>query len=144
MPELSTEENQRLVARVYEQAMAGLSAGKPLSAAQLRVHDVEHMMQEVNSGISYAQYFRWASCEELSRIRGHLKALGLTRLLELTSRALDIAFPKGLPTDEAAKSQATEWTAEQEEELGRMFEQLEEENGHVTNVLGEYARQAGA
>lgn len=143
MAEISTEENQRLVARVYDEAMAALHAGGLVSAVQLLVHDVEHMMQEVNSGISYEQYFRWASCEEMGRIRDHLRALGLTRVLELTSKAIAVAFPKGLPADEGAK-EATEWTPDQTEALGKLFEQLEEENGHVTNVLSEYARRAGA
>jgi hypothetical protein len=87
VPELSTEENERIVARVYEAAMAVLHAGRPVSAAQRLLHDVEHMMQEANSGAS---------------------------------------------------------TPEQEEALGDLFPQLEEENGRVTNALDAYAKQAGA
>ena len=145
MAEISTEENEKLVASIYDKAMAALHAGQSVTAPELLVHDVEHLMQEVNSGISYGQYFRWSSCEEIGRIRDHLRVLGLTRVLELTSKAIEIAFPKGLPADDAAKQASTDnWTPQQEEELGKLFEQLEEENGHVTNVLAEYARRTGA
>lgn len=37
----------------------------------------------------------------------------------------------------------TEWTPEQEERLAALFDDLEEQNGHVMNVLGEYARTNG-
>lgn len=144
MPELSTEENERIVARVYEAAMAELHAGRPVSAAQRLVHDVEHMMQEANSGASFEQYFRWASLEEIAAIRGHLQTLKLDDLSDLMSQAIAIAFPNGLPATDDEKSNATEWTPEQEEALGDLFPQLEEENGRVTNALGAYAKHSGA
>jgi hypothetical protein len=65
MPEISTLENEQLVARVYEEAMSALDAGKPVSAPALVVHDVEHLMQEVNSGVSFEGYFRWSSLDEI-------------------------------------------------------------------------------
>ncbi len=143
MPEISTLENEQLVARVYEEAMSALNQGKHISAPALVVHDVEHLMQEVNSGISFEGYFRWSSLDEIGRIREQLRAVGLSRILELTEQAIQIAFPKGIPATEEEKRNATEWTSEQEERLASLFDALEEQNGHVMNVLGEFARTNG-
>ena len=143
MPEISTTENEQLVARVYEEAMSALDSGKHVSAPALVVHDVEHLMQEVNSAVSFEGYFRWSSVDEIGRIREQLRAVGLSRILELTERAIQIAFPGGMPTKDEEKINATEWTSEQEESLASLFDDLEEENGHVMNVLAEYARTKG-
>ena len=144
MTETSTQENEELVSRVYEQAMSDLEAGKPISPDQRLVHDVEHLMQEVNSGASFEQYFRWTSLDEITRIRDHLRTLGLADLADLVTEAIDIAFPRGLPASDDAKSEATHWTEEQESALEALFPRLEDENGRVTNVLGEYARRVRA
>src|SRR5919112_3723232 len=98
MPEISTSENEELVARVYGEAMQALGEGKQVSAPALVVHDVEHLMQEVNSGVSFEGYFRWSSLDEIGRIREQLRAVGLSRILELTEQAIQIAFPAGIPT----------------------------------------------
>ena len=143
MPEISTTENEELVARIYNEAMSTLDSGKQISAPALVVHDVEHLMQEANSAVSFEGYFRWASLDEIGRIREQLRAVGLSRILELTERAIQVAFPNGIPTTEEEKRNATEWTPEQEESLASLFGDLEEQNGHVTNVLGEYARTNG-
>jgi len=143
MPEISTTENEQLVARVYEEAMSALDQGKHISAPALLVHDVEHLMQEVNSGVSFEGYFRWSSLDEIRRIREQLRAVGLSRILELTEQAMQVAFPEGIPATEEEKRNATEWTSEQEERLASLFDGLEEQNGHVINVLGEYARTNG-
>ena len=140
MPEISTPENEQLVARVYGEAMSALNEGKHVSAPALVVHDVEHLMQEVNSAVSFEGYFRWSSLDEIGRIREQLRAVGLSRVLELTERAIQFAFPEGIPATEEEKRDATEWTSEQGERLASLFEDLEEQNGHVINVLGEYAR----
>jgi hypothetical protein len=142
--ELSTEENQRIVSRVYEQAMNDSQAGKPIPPNQRVVHDIEHLMQEVNSGASFEQYFRWASLGEIAQIRDHLQTVGLEDVAALVTEAIQIAFPDGLPASEEEKSAATEWTPAQQEGLGALFPRLEDENGRVTNVLGEYARRTGA
>ena len=144
MGEISTEENEKIVARIYENAMTALHSNEPITAAQRIVHDIEHMMQEVNSGASYEQYFRWTSVDEIKSISEHLRALGLDTVAQLTDHAIKIAFPGGMPSNEEAKSDATEWSSEQEEILSDLFKQLEEHNGHVTNVLGAYAKRVGA
>ena len=144
MREMSTEENEKLVARIYEKAMTSLHNNEPITAAQRIVHDIEHMMQEVNSGASYEQYFRWASIDEMKSISKHLHMLGLDAVARLTDQAIKVAFPRGIPSSEEEKSDSTEWSPEQEEILSDLFTQLEEHNGHVTNVLGAYARRVGA
>ena len=143
MPEISTAENEELVARVYQEAMGALESGKHVSAPALVVHDVEHLMQEANSAVSFEGYFRWSSLDEIGRIREQLRAVGLSRILDLTERAIQAAFPEGIPATEEEKRNAAEWTSEQEERLASLFDDLEEQNGHVMNVLGEYARTNG-
>lgn len=143
MAEMATPENEALVARIYAQALELSFSGRALAPGVQRVHDVEHLMQEVNSGVSFEQYFRWATLEELGGIERHLAALGLERVLELTRQAMTVAFPGGLPRTPAALDAAIAWTPAQEARLAELFEALEAENGHVTNVLAGYAREAG-
>lgn len=143
MAEMATPENEALVARIYAQALELSLSGRALAPGMQCVHDVEHLMQEVNSGVSFEQYFRWATLDELDSIERHLAALGLERVLELTQQAMAVAFPQGLPRTQAALDAATVWTPAQEEQLAELFEGLEAEYGHVTNVLAGYARTTG-
>lgn len=143
MAEISTPDNEELVSRIYEETIDALAAGRPVSAAALAVHDIEHLLQEVNSGASFEQYFRWASLDELGRIRGELRQVGLDRVLAVLEQAVQVAFPSGVPVNEEAKRDATEWTEDQEDDLGALFPALEDENGHITNVLADYARANG-
>jgi hypothetical protein len=140
---MATPENEALVSRLYTEALETEGEGRKLSIPMRVVHDVEHLSQEVNSGASFEQYFRWASVEELGRIDGHLAQLGLQRARDLTAKAMKVAFPGGLPKTPEAQEDATEWTEEQEEKLSGLFEAFENENGHITNVLAEFARRAG-
>ena len=144
MSELASEENERTVARVYQAAMEALHVGRPISPAQRVVHDIEHLMQEANSDASFEQYFRWASPDELAGIRDRLRGVGLDDIASLVSRAVEVAFPRGLPGSEAEQSEATAWSPEQEQALAELFGELESENGRVMNVLGAYAREHGA
>jgi hypothetical protein len=71
-------------------------------------------------------------------------ARGLEDVSTLVSRAIEIAFPNGLPSTDEEKSEATEWTSAQEEALAALFPKLEDENGRVTNILAAYAKRSGA
>ena len=64
------------MARVLAEAMSALDEGKQVSAPALVVHDVEHLMQEVNSAVSFEGYFRWSSLDEMGHIREQLRAVG--------------------------------------------------------------------
>src|SRR5574341_62178 len=106
MPEMSTAENEQIVSRIYEATMNALHANKAVSADHRRIHDIEHLMQEVNSGASFEQYFRWATVAEINSIRAHLQAVGLGDVAALVTQAIEIAFPKGLPSTDEEKSEA--------------------------------------
>ena len=143
--EMATDENAQIVSAIYNAGLAAEDERRALSADLQVICDVEHMMQEVNSGASYEQYFRWASIEELQRIEKNLAMLGLTRVLALTREAVQVAFPTRLPDNFEDKSASADgWTADQQEKLSKLFEELERWNGHVLNVLGRYAKSVNA
>ena len=146
MPEMSTPENEELVSRVYTQALQDRADGRKLAAADLMVYHVEMLSQEVNSGASFEQYFRWASVEEISEIAGRLESLALSDVARISRRAIEVAFPKGLPATDEKKSELTEWTGKQEELLGKAASEFEEFNGRIINVLADFYRKnkAGA
>jgi hypothetical protein len=143
MPEMSTREHELAVSRVYEAALAALADGTPLTPVQRVVHDVEHLMQEANSGASFEQYFRWADPAEIAAILGHLRALGLARAEQVTARAIALAFPDGVPASVDDMDSATDWSHAQRDGLAALFVELEEDNGHVMNVLGAHVLRAG-
>ena len=141
--EIATDENADAVARAYTAAMASIDSGKPISDAARLIFNVEHMMQEANSGVSFADYFRWAELAELREVPGQLNSIDLPDVSDIVARALAAGFPDGLPASDEAKADAMEWTAEQEALLGQLFFELEVLNGRVMNVLGAYVLRMG-
>ena len=141
--EIASDENAAIVARIYDVAMEALREGRAVSPEQRLIHDVEHMMQEANSGASFEQYFRWAPVREIATVVESLSSLDLDEVAGIVTRAIDIAFPEGIPGSDEEKGELTDWTEEQEEELASLFEELEEHNGAVMNKLGEFATRVG-
>ena len=142
MPEMSTTENEELVSRVYTQALQDRDDGRELAAADLMVYHIEMLSQEVNSGASFEQYFRWASVEQISEAAARLESLALSDVAKIVRHAIDVAFPNGLPATDEEKSDLTEWTEEQEELLSTAANEFEEFNGRIINVLAAYYRKS--
>jgi len=140
--EMSTRENEELVSRVYTQALQDREGGRKLAAADLMVYHIEMLSQEVNSGASFEQYFRWASVGEISEAAGRLESLALREVAQIVRRAIEVAFPEGLPATDEEKSELTEWTAEQEELLSAAAGEFEEFNGRIINVLAAFYRKS--
>jgi hypothetical protein len=99
------------------------------------------LSQEVNSGASFEQYFRWASVEEICRAVGRLEALGLAEVAQLTRTAIDVAFPDGVPASDEEKDDLTAWTEDQQERLSTLANAFEEFNGRIINVLAAFYRK---
>jgi hypothetical protein len=106
------------------------------------VYHIEMLSQEVNSGASFEQYFRWASIEEISEVVGCLESLALSDVAQIVRRAIDVAFPNGLPVNDEKKSELTEWTEEQESLLREAANGFEEFNGRIINVLAAFYRKS--
>lgn len=142
--EKSTQENEAIVSRIYEEALGFDGDLSRLSTTQRVVYLVEHLMQEVNSGASFEQYFRWATVDEIKQVQPILGELGLSDVQRILSVAIDVAFPDGFPQTDEQKEDFTDWSEEQEEELEKLFNQVEDFNGRVTNTLGHLALRADA
>jgi hypothetical protein len=141
MAEMSTPENDELVGRVYTQALEARAEGRQLDPADTVVYEIELLSQEVNSGASFEQYFRWASVEEVGRVVDRLEALALPEVAQLARTAIDVAFPNGVPSTDEEKDELTAWTEDQEERLAELAAAFEEFNGRIINVLGEFYRK---
>ncbi|MDX1572354.1 MAG: DUF4375 domain-containing protein [Xanthomonadales bacterium] len=139
---MSTRENEELVARVYTRALKARSSGRELDAADLMVYHIETLSQEVNSGASFDQYFRWTSVEEISEAAGRLESLALPEVATIVRRAIDVAFPQGLPATDEEMDALDEWTEEQGELLSALAGEFEEFNGRIINVLGAFYRKS--
>ena len=142
MSEMSTSENEDLVSRVYTQALKERHDGRHLDAADLMVYHIEMLSQEVNSGASFEQYSRWASVAEISEAVGRLESLALSDVAQIVHRAIDVAFPNGLPTTDEEKDPLTEWTEDQLDTLSALADDFEEYNGRVINVLAAFYRKS--
>ncbi len=66
--EQGTDENATRISKVYSAVLDALNAGKTISTEAELVYQVELLSQEVNSGASFEQYFRWARVTRDSRI----------------------------------------------------------------------------
>ena len=142
MAEQSTEENEELVQEVYTRVMSRVHSGQSLDEPDRMVWEIEGLMQEVNSGASYEQYFRWRPVSEISAIVARLHGLGLPDVAKLTERAIAIAFPRGVPRTDEEKDDLTNWSETQETELNQLADQFTEHNGRIENVLATWYRQA--
>lgn len=136
--EIGTVENQTLVSQVYEKAMGMVNAEQKISAEQNYVYQIELLSQEVNSGASFEQYFRWVSSKEVNEILNYIQQLKLPEVSTIVEEAIKIAFPNGVPNDEDDYEDATEWSEDQEEKLEFLFQKFENYNGIITNKLGEF------
>ena len=141
MPEMSSTENEELVSRVYTQALQDREDGRNLAPAELMVYHIEMLAQEVNSGASFEQYFRWASVEEIAEAVNRLESLGLPDVAQIVGRAIKVAFPKGVPATDEEKNELTEWTEKQAELLSTAASEFEEFNGRIINVLANFYRK---
>ncbi len=141
-PQIAAGDNEELVSRVYTQALQDRQDGLKLAAAELMVYHVEMLSQEVNSGASFEQYFRWASVEEISEAVSRLESLALQEVARIVSRAIDVAFPDGLPATDDEKSELAAWTEAQERRLGELATEFEEFNGRILDTLAEFYRKS--
>jgi hypothetical protein len=141
--EIGTEENESRLQALRGRVLAARAANQPVPPRDALVFEIDQLIMEANSGASYEQYFRWASLDEIGRIVASLRRVGLDDVAELTQQAIEVAFPVGLPHDDAAHEAATDWTEAQERQLEKLFKRLENHNGRVTNVLGRYLASLG-
>lgn len=139
--ETSTPENQALVSETYTRLLQDRSEGRDLPPPEQLVYEVEMLTQEVNSGASFEQYFRWASVGEIRRAAGHLEALGLAEPARLVRAAVAVAFPAGLPASDADMDALTAWDEAQEKRLALLAEAYAEHNGALTNALARWYRR---
>jgi len=143
MTEMATPENDALVSSVYTQALHTRSEGRELAPPDRVVYEIEMLSQEVNSGASFEQYFRWASIDEISQVIRRLESLGLPEVADLTRRAIAVAFPGGIPSSDERKDELTDWTEDQEEQLSAFAETFAESNGRIINELAALYRRSG-
>jgi len=141
MAEQSTEENEKLIQEVYTAAMTRVHSDQSLEEPERLVWEIEGLLQEVNSGASYEQYFRWRPVSEISGIVARLNGLGLPEVAKLTQRAIDVAFPRGMPQTDKEKDGLTDWSEAQETELSQLADQFTDLNGRIANVLATRYRQ---
>ena len=134
--------NDALVAAAYARALQDRAEGLELSPADQLLYEVEMLCQEVNSGASFEQYFRWASLDEIQRAPARLEELGLPALARLVRAASALAFPGGLPASEAEMDELTTWSAEQAAELALLADEFAESNGLLANTLATWYRRA--
>lgn len=142
MTVMSTPESEALVQAAYSRLLQDRAEGLELSPADQFLYELEMLCQEVNSGASFEQYFRWAALDEVARAPARLEELGLAALALLVRRATAIAFPAGLPASEAEMDELTDWTPEQEAELALLADEFSESNGLLCNTLAAWYRQA--
>ncbi len=95
---------------------------------------------EIGSGGSFEQYFRWSGKKEVDRIVTQLEEAGLYAIIETTKKAIEIAFPDGVPEDQDSYEECTDWSDEQEEKLDELYEREECIHGLIEEKLAEYAR----
>ncbi|MDC1287875.1 DMP19 family protein [Gammaproteobacteria bacterium] len=139
--EQGTDINATRVDQVYSAVVDAMNAGRTISVQAEVVYQIEMLSQEVNSGASFEQYFRWLRITENSTILECLKDLDLPDVCGVVERAMSVAFPDGIPQDDDEYEQCMDWSEEQEQQLTNLFNEFEFYNGTITNRLGQFIEQ---
>ena len=137
---MSSEENVNILSDVYERVMEKVHAENDVSDQENYVFQVELLSQEVNSGASFEQYFRWVSKADLDQIVSYIRKLEIPELVNIVEEAIKVAFPNGVPDDDDEYEECTEWSDAQEKRLESLFKSFEEYNGIITNRLVEFIK----
>ena len=122
--------------------MNRVHSGQDLEERDRVVWEIEGLSQEVNSGASYEQYFRWRPVSEIRTIVARLDQAGLPEVAKLTQQAIEIAFPGGVPQTDEEKDGLTDWSETQDSELQKLGDQFTEYNGRIMNVLADGYRHS--
>ena len=135
--------DSELVSRIADSLIGSIDApGAEPSSDEMRLFfDVYCFDMEIGSGASFDQYFHWASKEQIDRIVSQLNELGLDSIIEPTKKAIDVAFPAGVPENEDEFDECLEWTEDQELELEELYEQEVEIHALLEEKLAKYARK---
>lgn len=141
--EYATEQDEQLISSVYTRVMDAVHATEAVTNDEELVFQVELLSQEVNSGASFEQYFRWVGFKELQQICGLLQQLGLTEVNDIVTQAISVAFPVAIPENDEQYEAATDWEDEQLELMEQLFEQFEQYNAVITTKLAEFIRHKG-
>ena len=136
--EIGSEKNSARVNAVYVALISAANSGHWVSPQADLVCQVELLSQEVNSGASFEQYFRWVRVTDDSRVLQYLDELGLPEVRGIVERALTTAFPEGIPQDDDAYDSCTDWSESQLRQLAELFGEFERYNGILTNRLGQF------
>lgn len=142
MTHISSPDNETLVSAAYGVALQDRAEGRELAPSLQLLYEVEMLSQEVISGASFEQYFRWASLDEIRQAPARLEEMGLPALARLVRSATAVAFPAGLPASEAEMDELTGWSPEQEAELALLANEFSECNGLLTDTLADWYRRA--
>ncbi len=140
--EIASEENWKLVSRVFMEASEALGENRRITNEQHLIYCVELLSSEVNSGASFEQYFRWARIEDIAKIVSQLEGFGLTEAAEIAHEAISVAYPDGLPPIPADKKELASWSGSeaQHARLRELAEKFTDYNGMIMNRLADYAR----
>jgi hypothetical protein len=144
--EYVNQENVDLISRISSEVSQALGKHRPVTDEQYFIYCVNNLPQEVGSGASFEQYFRWARLEEIAMIVSQLESLGLSEAAEITREAISVAWPDGLPPIPDDKISLASWHGSEEQnarltDLADKF--LAEYDGMVMNRLADYARRVG-
>ena len=89
------------------------SPGKPPETDEMQIfYDVYCLDMEIGSAASFEQYFRWSGKEQVDEILNQLREVGLQEIIVSVKKAIDIAFPNGVPEDRDTYQECTDWTEE--------------------------------
>ena len=136
--EIATKDNVKLVYLVFERTLGNLRRDQKINEKDNYVYQIETLSQEVNSGASFEQYFRWVTKHEVDHILIHLKQLNIPQVYSIVQEAINVAFPDGIPEDEDEYNKCTDWSESQERQLHDLFKQFENYNGAILNRLGKF------
>lgn len=140
-----TDDDLDTVDEVYS-AILETNEPSDLAGMERIVYLIENYNQEINSGLDFIQWFRWAEPFQLKETPGALKSVGLTDSDEICSKALQMSFPEGLPSSYDEKDAALDGLEDDDdkedtrEALLTLAQKQEDQNYQLTTQLAAWIR----
>ena len=141
-----SDDDFNIVDAIYTKIIESGQTAESLEGLERVVFLVENYNQEINSGLDFIQWYRWAEPFQLTETPDVLATVGLTLSRDICVEALRISFPEGLPETSEEMENVID-SLEDDEEKQAIREKLqslaleqEDQNYNLTTGLANWIR----
>lgn len=138
--------DDELIAKIYAKCLDAKDKST-LTETEKTVYEVEGYNAEINSGVDFIQWFTWTKPAQAQSLPAILKRIGADESSNVCVEAIQVVFPKGIPSDNKAYSkritqiQLEDTFEEVRDKLSALAEQQVKQNVKLATSLAAWIRK---